>query len=62
MGQWGTEYSQAQDLARVDMKTERLVSPVEQLTISIDKNPAGKGGVLVIRWEHRKASLAFGTM
>ena len=58
VGQWGTEYSQAQDLGRVDMKTEKLAAPVEQLTIAIDKNPAGKGGLLVVQWETTKASLA----
>jgi hypothetical protein len=49
-GQWGTEYAQAQDLARVPLKKGATSAPVEQLTISIDKNPAG-GGVLKIAWE-----------
>lgn len=62
VGQWGTEYSAAQDLGRVAMKTEKLTTPVEQLTISIDKNPAGKGGLLVIQWETTKATLAFTAM
>ena len=62
VGQWGTEYAQGQDLARVDMKTETLKTPVEQLTLSIDKNPAGKGGVLVIQWDTTKASVPFTTM
>ena len=61
-GQWGTEYAQTQDLARVAMKTETLSAPVEQFTIAIEKNPAGKGGVLVIQWETTKASVAFTTM
>ena len=50
-GQWGTEYAQAQDLARVPLKKGATSAPVEQLTISIDKNPAG-GGVLKIAWEN----------
>jgi hypothetical protein len=62
VGQWGTEYSQAQDLARLAMKTEKLAAPVEQLTIAIEKNPAGKGGLIVVQWETTKASIAFGTM
>jgi Protein of unknown function (DUF2911) len=49
-GQWGTEYAQAQDLARVPLKKGATSAPVEQLSISIDKNPAG-GGVLKIAWE-----------
>lgn len=61
-GQWGTEYAQAQDLGRVPMRVETLSVPVEQFTITIEKNPAGKGGVLVMQWETTKASLAFSTM
>src|SRR5205085_11361522 len=36
-GQWGTEYHQDQDLARVDMQKSQLSSPVEQFTISFNK-------------------------
>jgi hypothetical protein len=50
-GQWGTEYDQKQDLARIPLKKTAPSAPVEQLTISIDKNPAG-GGVLKIAWEN----------
>ncbi len=62
VGQWGTEYAQGQDMGRVDMKVETLPKPVEQFTIAIDKNPAGKGGILTMQWETRKATLPFGTM
>ncbi|MGD9904672.1 MAG: DUF2911 domain-containing protein [Vicinamibacterales bacterium] len=62
VGQWGTEYTQGQDLGRVDMRVEALAVPVEQFTIAIDKNPAGKGGVLTMQWETKKATLAFTTM
>ncbi len=61
-GQWGTEYAQAQDLARVDAVVAKLSTPVEQFTITIEKNPAGKGGTIVMQWETTKASVAFGTM
>ena len=62
VGQWGTDYNQALDIGRVDMKTEKLAAPVEQLTITIVKNPAGKGGMIVVQWETTKASFAFGPM
>ena len=62
VGQWGTEYQQAQDLGRVDMRVETLSAPVEQFAIAIDKSPAGKGGVLTMQWETKKATLAFTTM
>jgi hypothetical protein len=51
-GQWGTEYDQKQDLGRVPLKKTATSAPVEQLTISVDKNPAG-GGLLRIAWENR---------
>jgi Protein of unknown function (DUF2911) len=50
-GQWGTEYDQKQDLGRVPLKKNATSAPVEQLTISVDKNPAG-GGLLKIAWEN----------
>jgi hypothetical protein len=50
-GQWGTEYDQKQDLGRVPLKKTATTAPVEQLTISVDKNPAG-GGLLKIAWEN----------
>ncbi len=34
-GQWGTEYFEEDDLARIDMERETLSRPVEQLTIRV---------------------------
>jgi hypothetical protein len=48
-GQWGTEYDQAQDLARIEMRRELLPDPVEQFTIEL--LPAGDGGVLRMEWD-----------
>lgn len=62
VGQWGTEYTQGQDLGRVDMRVEALSAPVEQFTIAIDKGASGKGGVIAMQWETKKATLAFTTM
>jgi hypothetical protein len=62
VGQWGTEYTQGQDLGRVPMRVETLPAPIEQFTITIEKNPAGKGGQIVMQWETTKATLAFTTM
>jgi len=53
-GQWGTEYDQAQDLARVPMQVERTASPVDQFTITLrDGSPAA----LVMEWENTRASV-----
>ncbi len=52
-GQWGTDYAAQYDLARLDMRVERLEQPVEQFTIAIE--PRGKGGVLQLEWERTRA-------
>jgi hypothetical protein len=53
-GQWGTEYDQAQDLARIPMRVERTPAPVEQFTISLT---AGSPAALVMEWENTRASV-----
>ncbi|HEY5228857.1 MAG TPA: DUF2911 domain-containing protein, partial [Opitutaceae bacterium] len=50
VGQWGDPVDESHDLARVEMKRETLAAPVDQLTIGLDKNPAG-GAVLSVKWE-----------
>src|SRR5919112_2093554 len=47
-GQWGTEYSEAQDLGRIPMKVTKSPSATEQLTIAINDTPAG--GELKLSW------------
>jgi hypothetical protein len=55
-GQWGTEYSQAQDLARVDMMVSKRSSPLEQFTISFDKT-GGNSATLKLEWDTTVASV-----
>jgi len=55
-GQWGTEYNQAQDLARVDMKVGQLSSPLEEFTISFDKT-GGNSATLKLEWDTTVASV-----
>ncbi len=55
-GQWGTEYDQAQDLARVDMKTELIEIPIEQFTISFLPK-GGDGATLRLDWEKTRAQV-----
>jgi len=50
-GQWGTEYHEEQDLARVDMQKSQLPQPVEQFTISFDKK-SDSSADLVLEWEN----------
>jgi hypothetical protein len=58
LGQWGTQYDEQQDLARIDLKRDALDKPADQLTIAVSKNPAG-GGWLKIIWEDTQYSTAF---
>lgn len=55
-GQWGTEYDQSQDLARVSMQKTMLSQPVEQFTISWDKK-SGDSADLVLEWEKTRVSV-----
>ena len=49
IGQWGTEYSGAQDLGRAAMKADSGGPPVEKFTIAVE--PAdSRHGTLVMQW------------
>lgn len=56
-GQWGTQYDEKQDLARIDMQVGKTAAPVEQFLITLA--PAGKGGVLKLEWENTSATVNF---
>ena len=55
-GEWGTPYKyESDELARVDMKTSKLPSPMENFTISYEKS--GNGCTMNIDWEGSRASV-----
>ncbi len=56
VGQWGTQYDESQDLARVDLKKDALDKTADQLMIGVSKNKAG-GGLLKIGWENTQYSV-----
>ena len=56
-GQWGTDYHQDKDFARVDLTAKQLSQPVEQFVIGV--NPQGSGGVLHMAWDDREYSVPF---
>ena len=58
LGQWGTQYDEKQDLARIDLKKDSLEKPADQLALAVAKNPSG-GGVLKIMWEDTQYSAPF---
>ena len=56
-GQWGVPYLPALEIARTPMTVGKLVKPVEQLTIAIDR--MGMGQSLRIDWGTTSASAPF---
>ncbi|HYE24287.1 MAG TPA: DUF2911 domain-containing protein [Clostridia bacterium] len=55
-GQWGTDYKQDQDLARIDMQKEALPEPAEQFTISFEPEK-GSTTQLNLDWEDTRQSV-----
>ena len=58
LGQWGLQYDEKQDLARIDLKKGTPEKPVDQFTMAIAKDPAG-GGLLKLTWENTEFSVSF---
>jgi len=57
-GQWGTQYDQAQDLARVGLTVGATAAPVEQFTIAL-AGTGGPAGLLTMEWENTKLTVPF---
>ena len=57
-GQWGTEYSEGQDLGRVNLNMKQTSAPVEKFAIMLD-SAEGKSGVLKMTWESTELSVPF---
>lgn len=55
-GQWGTEYSQRQDLGRVKMNVAQTAAPVERLKIEL-ASTGPKKGLLKMTWERTEVSI-----
>jgi Protein of unknown function (DUF2911) len=55
-GQWGTEYHQDRDLARVDMTKQTLSSPQEVMSITLEPFH-GKTSALHIKWDTTDVSV-----
>jgi hypothetical protein len=54
IGQWGLQYDQSQDLARIDLKKDALEKPVDQFTMAVVKP-----GELRMMWENTQYSVPF---
>jgi hypothetical protein len=57
-GQWGIDYDPQLDLARVDLNIKKLKSPIEDLTLKLEKN-GNDGGTLKIEWANTSLSVPF---
>jgi hypothetical protein len=55
-GEWGIPYPENEDLARVNMKSEPLPSPVEEFTINFKQN-GSSACTLNLDWERTRASV-----
>jgi hypothetical protein len=55
--QWGTEYHEDQDLARIPMNTAAAPSSVEKFKINVV--PDGSGGEIQLVWDTTEASAKF---
>jgi hypothetical protein len=56
-GQWGTEYKQEMDLARIPMTVTKSATVVEKFEITV--TPAGNGGEIALHWDTMKAAATF---
>ena len=61
VGQWGTMYNPSLDLARIDLTKRKLKSPVEYLSIKLEKTN-NEGGMFKIEWETTSLSVPFHIM
>jgi Protein of unknown function (DUF2911) len=57
-GQWGTEYSHAKDLGRVNMIMSKPPAPIENLKYTLTSG-SGNEGKLTLAWENHIASVPF---
>lgn len=58
LGQWGVQYDEKRDLARIDVTREHLDPAVDQFTMSVDRKEGG-GGVLTLKWEGAQYAVPF---
>jgi hypothetical protein len=54
-----TRRDPGRDVGKIQLEKQALSAPVEQLTFSLEPDPAGKGGLLVMRWETTRVFAPF---
>jgi hypothetical protein len=58
IGQWGVQYDEKHDLARIDVKSEALEPAADQFTMSVG-GAEGGGGQLKLMWADRQYTIPF---
>ncbi|MBS1821348.1 MAG: DUF2911 domain-containing protein [Acidobacteria bacterium] len=56
-GEWGLDYHEDHDLARIPMKSAKLAAPQEKMSISFE-NTSGNSTELHVKWENADESVA----
>lgn len=56
-GQWGTDYDQKKDFARLPLTVTKIDDAVERFTFEITSE--GSGGTIHLKWENTDASIPF---
>ena len=59
LGQWGTQYEEKQDIARIPLKKEPLSPPLDQFTIALEKDDEGTTGFIKLMWERTQFTVPF---
>ena len=58
LGQWGLQYDEKQDVARVALQKQAADGPIDQFTMAVEKGADG-GGVIKLIWEDTQYSVPF---
>ncbi len=59
LGKWGVPVDESKDVARIDLASHAIETAIDQLTLGVEGDPSGAGGVLKIAWEKTVLSAAF---
>jgi hypothetical protein len=57
-GQWGTQYDESQDVARIPLDVGATAAPVERFTTEVTDAGGGRGTIAFL-WENTRASVSF---
>jgi len=59
IGQWGNQYDESQDVARIKLERRDLEEVVDQFTISVERGTEENTGLIRMAWENVEYSLGF---